>query len=181
MTFTYTSSAGSYFPTGATVSDAGVNFSVFSRHATGAELLLYEAAGSPEPFQIIRLHPKTNRSFFFWHVFVEGLPAGTHYTWRTFGPSDTAATGRRFNPKKELVDPWAKAVTDVFWDRRRASDPNDESRSSYRGVAAKRTICGRTSVPVNGGSRVRSSMNCMSEALRATHLLASDILARSPA
>ncbi|MEC4748139.1 alpha-amylase family glycosyl hydrolase [Methylomicrobium sp. Wu6] len=70
-------------------------------------------------------------------MFVEGLPAGTHYTWRTFGPGDTAATGRRFNPKKELVDPWTKAVTDVFWNRRRASDPNDESRSSYRGVAAK--------------------------------------------
>ncbi|MGR9037814.1 MAG: glycogen debranching protein GlgX [Gammaproteobacteria bacterium] len=137
MTLTYQSSIGSYFPTGATVSDAGVNFSVFSRHASGAELMLYEAAGSPEPFQVISLNPKTNRSFFFWHVFVEGLPAGTHYTWRTFGPSDTASTGRCFNPKKELVDPWAKAVTDAVWDRHRASDPNDESRSSYRGVAAK--------------------------------------------
>ena len=137
MTLTYQSNIGFYFPTGATVSDAGVNFSVFSRHASGAELLLYEAAGSQEPFQIIRLHPKTNRSFFFWHVFVERLPAGTHYTWRTFGPSGTASTGRRFNPKKELIDPWAKAVTDVFWSRRRASDPNDESRSSYRGVATE--------------------------------------------
>ncbi len=137
MTLSYQSSIGSYLPTGATVSDAGVNFSVFSRHASGAELLLYEAAGSPVPFQIISLDPKTNRSFFFWHVFIEGLTAGTHYTWRTYGPTDTAATGRCFNPKKELVDPWAKAVTDVFWNRRRASDPNDESRSSYRGVAVK--------------------------------------------
>ena len=137
MTLSYKSSNGSYFPTGATVSDAGVNFSVFSRHASGAELLLYEAAGSPEPFQIISLNPKTNRSFFFWHVFVEALPAGTHYTWRMFGPNDTASTGRRFNAKKELIDPWATAVTDVFWNRRRASDPNDESRSSYRAVVAK--------------------------------------------
>ncbi|MGJ0485749.1 MAG: glycogen debranching protein GlgX [Methylomicrobium sp.] len=137
MTLSYKTSIGSYFPTGATVSDAGVNFSVFSRHASSAELLLYEAAESLEPFQIIRLNPKTNRSFFFWHVFVEGLLSGIHYTWRIFGPDDTASTGRRFNPKKELVDPWAKAVTDVFWNRRRASDPNDESRSSYRGVVAK--------------------------------------------
>ena len=45
MTLNYKSSDGSYLPTGATVSDAGVNFSVFSRHASGAELLLYEAAG----------------------------------------------------------------------------------------------------------------------------------------
>jgi isoamylase len=137
MTLNYKSSDGSYLPTGATVSDAGVNFSVFSRHATGAELLLYEAAGSPEPFQVISLSAKTNRSFFFWHVFVEALPAGTHYTWRMFGPDDTATTGRRFNAKKELIDPWATAVTDVFWDRRRASDPNDESRSSYRAIVAK--------------------------------------------
>ena len=126
MTLSYKSSIGSYFPTGATVSDAGVNFSIFSRHANGAELLLYEAAGSPEPFQIICLNHKTNRSFFFWHVFVEALPAGTHYTWRIVGPNDTASTGRRFNAKKELIDPWAKAVTDTFWDRRRASDPNEK-------------------------------------------------------
>lgn len=137
MSAPYQTGIGSYFPPGASVGGSGVNFSIFSRHASGAELLLYETAGSPEPFQIIRLNPKTNRSFFFWHVFVEGLPAGRHYTWRMFGPNDTASTGRRFNPKKELVDPWARAVTDVFWDRRRASDPNDESRSSYRGVVTR--------------------------------------------
>lgn len=137
MTLSYKLSSGSYFPPGATVSNAGVNFSIFSRHASGAELLLYEAAGSPEPFQVISLNPKTNRSFFFWHVFVEALPAGTHYTWRMFGPNDMASTGRRFNAKKELIDPWAKAVSDVFWNRRRASDPDDESRSSYRAVVAK--------------------------------------------
>ncbi|MGR8935799.1 MAG: glycogen debranching protein GlgX [Gammaproteobacteria bacterium] len=131
----YTLKRGSYFPTGATVSDAGVNFSIFSRHATGAELLLYEAADSPEPFQIVSLNPKTNRSFFFWHVFVAALPAGIHYTWRIYGPNDTAATGRRFNAKKELLDPWAKAVTDAVWDRQRAADADDESRSSFRAVA----------------------------------------------
>jgi isoamylase len=137
VTLSYKASHGSYYPPGATVNDAGVNFSTFSRHASGADLLLYEAAGSPEPFQIISLNPKTNRSFFFWHVFIEALPAGTHYTWRIFGPNDTASTGRRFNHKKELTDPWATAVTDAFWNRRRASDPRNESRSSYRAVVTK--------------------------------------------
>ncbi|MGJ0429420.1 glycogen debranching protein GlgX [Methylobacter sp.] len=137
MTLSYKANHGSYLPPGATVSDAGVNFSIFSRHASGADLLLYEAAESLEPFQVISLNPKTNCSFFFWHVFVEALPAGTHYTWRIFGPNDTASTGRRFNHKKELVDPWATAVTDAFWNRRRASDPDDKSRSSYRAVVAK--------------------------------------------
>jgi isoamylase len=137
MASPYKSSKGFYLPAGLTVTDAGVNFSVFSRHATGAELLLYESASSPAPFQLISLNPKTNRSFFFWHVFVEGLPPGIHYTWRVSGPDDTASTGRRFNPKKELIDPWAAAATDVFWDRRRASDPNDESRSSFRAAVVK--------------------------------------------
>jgi isoamylase len=151
MTLLYQPSIGSYFPPGATVTDAGVNFSIFSRHATGAELLLYETAASAEPFQLIRLNPKTNRSFFFWHVFVEKLPPGIHYTWRMFGPNDTASSGFRFNPKKELIDPWAKAVTDVFWDRRRASDPDDAGTSSYRGVAEKSDYFWNSESPLKRG------------------------------
>ncbi len=61
-----------------------------ARHATRVELLLYAQADSPEPFQVIALDPEQNRSFFFWHVFVEGLPAGTYYTWRVDGPEDAA-------------------------------------------------------------------------------------------
>jgi isoamylase len=98
----------------------GVNFSVFSRNAKRVELLLYEAADSAEPFQIVALDPETNRSYFFWHVFVEGLPAGTHYTWRVDGG-------------KELVDPWARAVTDSVWIRRRAINDADSGRDSIRG------------------------------------------------
>jgi isoamylase len=98
----------------------GVNFSVFSRNAKRVELLLYEAADSAEPFQIVALDPETNRSYFFWHVFVEGLPASTHYTWRVDGA-------------KELVDPWARAVTDSVWIRRRAINDADSGRDSIRG------------------------------------------------
>ena len=95
MTAVYATRAGARFPPGATIVAGGVNFSLFSRHATGVELLLYEAADSPRPFQIIALDPDLNRSYFTWHVFVEGLAAGAHYAWRVDGPADTAATGRR--------------------------------------------------------------------------------------
>ena len=115
------------FPPGATVTADGVNFCVFSRYATRVELLLYAQAGSPEPFQVIALDPEQNRSFFFWHVFVAGLPAGTHYTWRADGPKDTSLTGRRFAPDKELLDPWARAVSDALWDRRRARNEQEAS------------------------------------------------------
>ncbi|MFY9983371.1 MAG: glycogen-debranching protein [Chthoniobacterales bacterium] len=106
---------------GATWMADGVNFSVFSRNAKRIELLLYQAVDSTEPLQTIALDPDVNRTYFFWHVFVEGLPSGTCYTWRVDG-------GR------ELVDPWARAVTSSVWTRRRAlSDPGGV-RNSFRAV-----------------------------------------------
>jgi len=106
----YATRPGSRFPPGATALADGVNFCVFSRHATSVELLLYAEADSPEPFQAIALPPERHRTFSFWHVFVEGLPLRTWYTWRVDGPRDTRETGRRFNARKELVDPRAWAV-----------------------------------------------------------------------
>jgi isoamylase len=133
----YATRPGSRFPPGATASPEGVNFCVFGRHATRVELLLYAAADNPEPFQVITLAPERNRTFLFWHVFVEGLPPGTCYTWRADGPADTQQTGRRFNPRKELVDPWARAVSDALWDRRRAADPQDAGHASLRAIVTE--------------------------------------------
>ena len=135
----YATRPGSRFPSGATALPDGVNFCVFSRHATRVELLLYAAGNSPEPFQVVALTPERNRTFFFWHVFVEGLPPGTCYTWRTDGPTDTQQTGRSFNPRKELLDPWALAVNDALWDRRRAADPRDSGHASMRAVVTEPT------------------------------------------
>ncbi len=131
----YPIAPGSLYPPGVSFTPEGANFSVFSRHANRVELLLYPSAASPQPFQVIALDSKTHRTFFFWHVFVEGLPSGTHYTWRVYGPNDTEKTGRRFNGKKDLLDPWARAVTDAVWERKKAADPNDDSHASFRGVA----------------------------------------------
>lgn len=125
--------SGRRYPPGATVEDIGVNFSVYSRHATGAELLLYEAASSPEPFQIIRLDPRTHHTFFSWHVMVQDLPPGTHYTWRLEGPNDPHTHGWRFDPQVELVDPWARAINVADWDRwrrqRQGVQPHDSPRA----------------------------------------------------
>ncbi|MBV5308190.1 MAG: glycogen debranching enzyme, partial [Chromatium okenii] len=103
----YTTLAGRRYPLGATVEDSGVNFSIFSRHACAAELLLYADARSAAPFQIIRLDPQINHTFFSWHVLVVDLPPGTHYTWRMEGPNQPQAHGWRFDASVELVDPWA--------------------------------------------------------------------------
>ncbi len=124
---------GRRYPPGASVEEDGVNFSVYSRHAVGAELLLYSGAGSGKPFQIVRLDPDQNHTFFSWHVLVVDLPPGTHYTWRMDGPNDPKGHGWRFDPKVELVDPWARAVNSCGWDRaRRQRDgvgPHDSPRA----------------------------------------------------
>ncbi len=91
------------FHSGATWSEEGTNFSVFSHDAINIELRLYEAAESTEPFQVIALDPNTQRTFFAWHVFVEQLPVGTYYTWRVQRPDGSWW---------EVLDPWALAVSD---------------------------------------------------------------------
>jgi isoamylase len=112
----YPTRSGTRFMPGATWTAEGVNFSVFSKKAQRVELLLYEAAASTVPLQTINLDPNPNRSYFFWHIFVEGLPAGTYYTWRIDG--------------REVVDPWARTVTDIVWNRRQAiSNPGDVGHS----------------------------------------------------
>jgi len=129
----YQTRPGRRHPAGATVEDDGVNFSVYSRHATGAELLLYEDARSPEPFQIIRLDPEVNHTFFSWHLLVVDLPPGTYYTWRMDGPNDPAGNGWRYDSRVELVDPWARAVNTESWDRwerqRAGIKPHDSLRA----------------------------------------------------
>jgi isoamylase len=112
--------AGERFPNGATATGTGVNFSIFSRHATAAWLELFERADDHVPLQTVALDPRVNRTFFFWHVFVEGAQPGLYYAWRLDGPNDPSR-GLRFDPTRELLDPWATIVSDRLWDRSRAA------------------------------------------------------------
>ncbi|MCK7477390.1 MAG: hypothetical protein M0C28_07810 [Candidatus Moduliflexus flocculans] len=85
--------AGRPFPLGATVAPGGVNFAIYSRHAAGVRLLLFDSPGSPEPAHDLRLQA---RSAFVWHVFVEGLGPGALYAYRVEGPY-RPQIGDRFN------------------------------------------------------------------------------------
>jgi glycogen operon protein len=106
--------AGDRFPHGATARPGGVNFSVFSGRATRVWLRLYRGATDPTPLVEIELDPRKHRTYAWWHVFVVGAQPGWYYTWRADGPSDPAA-GLRFDPKRELLDPWARLVSDALW------------------------------------------------------------------
>jgi len=134
----YEVGAGSRFPPGATVLPGGVNFCVFCRDATGLELLLYLKPDSPEPFQIIALTAECNRTFFYWHVFVEGLPAHVCYTWRVNGCDEKNRSRLMFVPGRELLDPFACAVSDVLWKRRTAIDsPQDVGHAVPRAIVVE--------------------------------------------
>lgn len=132
----YSVTIGHRYPAGATAGADGTNFCIFSRHATAVQLLLYEKPDSSSPFQVIDLDPAQNRSFFFWHVFVEGMTGQekVSYSWKVDGP-DNGDPGSRFDPSIELLDPWARAVTDVLWQRKYNRDTNEE-----KGVTSMRAM-----------------------------------------
>jgi isoamylase len=104
-----TETNGQSCPIGATVSAAGVNFSIFSRKATSVELLFFEREDDANPTRVIRIDPVSNRSYHYWHVFVPGAKAGQIYAYRVHGPFDPAQ-GFRFDPEKLLLDPYGRGV-----------------------------------------------------------------------
>ena len=97
-------SAGSHLPRGATCVDGGVNFALFSAHATRVEVCVYDDPGQNEVARFT-LPEYTDE---VWHGFAPGLGAGTRYGYRVHGPYEPL-NGHRFNPNKLLLDPYAKA------------------------------------------------------------------------
>src|SRR4051812_31246221 len=96
---------GHAYPLGATWAGDGVNFALFSEHATGVELGHFDRLGETETSRV----PFTERGNSVWHGFVPGLKPGQLYGYRVHGPYEPAH-GHRFNPNKVLLDPYAKAI-----------------------------------------------------------------------
>src|SRR6202789_671962 len=68
-------------PLGATVVFDGVNFSIFSRNASGVELLLFDQADDARATRVIQINAATNRTLDYWHVFVPGIRTGELYEY----------------------------------------------------------------------------------------------------
>jgi isoamylase len=96
---------GSPVPLGANYDGKGVNFALFSAHASSVELCLFDAQGRRETDRI-RLPRRTDQ---VWHVYVDGLRPGQLYGYRVHGPYDPRH-GHRFNPAKLLIDPYARQL-----------------------------------------------------------------------
>jgi isoamylase len=125
---------GNSYPLGATVEPRGINFCVFSQHATGIDLLLYAAPDAPYPEHTIHLDPRYHRSFNYWHAFVHGIQAGQVYAFRATGPY-SLEHGHRFDPSKVLLDPYGRSVVgQENYDRQAACHPGENSPHALRNV-----------------------------------------------
>ncbi|TBR57054.1 glycogen debranching enzyme GlgX [Westiellopsis prolifica IICB1] len=130
----YEVEVGRTHPLGATPYKDGVNFSIFSEHATSIELLLFEQPNDPKPIQTIKLDPRKNKTFHFWHIYVKGLKPGTGYAYRVDGPQDLHQVGHRFNKNKVLLDPYSRGNANALWNRIDALGSKDNLSTSMRSV-----------------------------------------------
>jgi isoamylase len=97
---------GSPYPLGATWDGIGVNFAIFSEHATSVELCLFDSPFSTAESATIPLPEHTDM---VWHGYLPDVRPGQLYGYRVHGPYEPAA-GHRFNPLKVLLDPYTKVV-----------------------------------------------------------------------
>ncbi|HEX7459034.1 MAG TPA: alpha-amylase family glycosyl hydrolase, partial [Acidimicrobiales bacterium] len=98
---------GAPHPLGATWDGEGVNFALFSEHATAVELSIFEHADDGVPMEIVTMPIATDR---VWHCYLPDARPGCLYGYRVDGPWDPSQ-GHRFNRAKLLIDPYAKAVS----------------------------------------------------------------------
>jgi glycogen operon protein len=125
---------GKSSPLGATVVPGGVNFSLYSRDATGVELLFFNQPEDTKAARVIVLDPVSNRTYHYWHVFVPGVQPGQIYGYRARGPYDPGQ-GTRFDHNKVLLDPYGRAVVvPKRYSRDAASEEGDNAATAMKSV-----------------------------------------------
>ena len=104
---------GKPYPLGATWDGIGVNFALYSAHATEIELLLFDDSDHNYPSKVIQLDQRTGP---IWHVYLPQVKPGQLYGYRVHGPYDPE-NGLRFNPNKVVLDPYVRAIgRPMIWD-----------------------------------------------------------------
>ncbi len=111
-------------PLGATWDGKGVNFAVFSEHATQVDLCLFDSPLATKETHRIPLPDQTDH---VWNGYLPTIKPGQLYGFRAEGPYEPQQ-GFRFNSNKVLLDPYAKGIgRDLTWNDAafgyRVSDP----------------------------------------------------------
>ena len=135
---------GRPYPLGATWDGRGVNFSLFSGHATTVDLCLFDRRDATGEIHRVTMPKRTDQ---VWHAYLPDIGPGQLYGYRVDGPYDPSA-GHRFNPAKLLLDPYATQIGrtltwhDALCDEPRedlgqgAPDPRDTARWAPLGVVS---------------------------------------------
>lgn len=105
----YSYSPGLPLPQGVHLAKDGVNFALFSRHATRVWLLIFESAEAAYPAQTIELDATRCKTGDIWHIRLIGAGRGLIYAYRVDGPF-LPEQGHRFDAGKTLIDPYATAL-----------------------------------------------------------------------
>ncbi|MFM7390701.1 MAG: glycogen debranching protein GlgX [Vampirovibrionales bacterium] len=101
-----TPQAGNAHQLGATWDGYGTNFALFSQHATAVELCLFDNLKARK--EVVRL-PMTHKTNHVWHLYLPDIMPGQLYGYRVHGAYEPEY-GLRFNARKVMLDPYAKAV-----------------------------------------------------------------------
>ncbi len=123
---------GTAYPLGATFDGSGTNFAIFSEGAEKVELCLFEEDGTETCVELIDVDA------YVWHAYLPQVQPGQRYGYRIHGEYNPSE-GKRFNPSKVLLDPYAKATCGEYdWDQALFSynfgDPdsrNDDDSASH--------------------------------------------------
>ncbi len=99
------------YPRGAHWDGKGVNFAVYSAHATKVEVCLFDSSGKEtDRIELPEYRDET------WHGYVPDLRPGQIYGYRVHGPY-APDEGHRFNHNKLVLDPYARAhIGELKWD-----------------------------------------------------------------
>ncbi len=102
---------GRPYPLGATWDGQGVNFAIFSEHATRVELCLFDRVTKAESDCL----PMREQTDLVWHCYLPDVQPSQLYGYRVHGPYEPVH-GHRFNPNKIVTDPYAKLIArDIHW------------------------------------------------------------------
>jgi len=97
---------------GATWDGGGTNFAIFSEHAESIDLCLFDSPHETQETHRIALKEQTDQ---VWHAYLPDVRPDQCYGYRVYGPYDPER-GHRFNPRKLVLDPYAKAIArKVLW------------------------------------------------------------------
>ena len=107
--------SGSPQPLGATITPAGINFALFSRHAEKVTLVLGLRDSCDSSRFEIPLDPQRHKTGDIWHIHVSGLPSYLRYGYRLSGPMEPHTSGLAYDDTLIMLDPYSKEVRSPRW------------------------------------------------------------------